>query len=344
MSDRTRRAIGRTALRFLAFVGELYGDDNFVGKSGRIAVVETSSRRNPKWGSRLISNYSHRALPKASTRNRRDPITDAELAQLRDAAVTTSPDPFVRKRRLVMLRLLEITGARRGEAAKLSVGAVQAAARSSCPVLLVSTLKQDVPNSSREIPISGLDANFLNDFSEQVRSRRLRKIGLRSDPDQPLLVNARTGRGLRENTITQEVRDLGIAAGISRKISPHLFRHRYITARMSALIEHLKTSFPDEFHKGLIDPDSLKHKVAELSGHRSVQSLDVYLHLSLERLYGVTDADVTIRATDAIESFILQVHALQAALECDDSKERKSASSDLFKLASDFLSVVKEKP
>lgn len=304
-------AIGRNCLDFLFNIGRHYDDPGFIGPSGRIRVLETEYRiQKPNEHdfaqSRKIRkgrHCGHAAFPKPDTMRRRLPIRTEQIQQMRDAIHLISKSHQQRARRRVMLKLLEITGARRGEVAELTVNAVRSAAATDKPMLKTITLKQSGGQSVyRYIPISKSDATLLLEYVEVHRNFVIRRHWKAADHGM-LLVNERTGGPLQSNTITQEVKRLAKAAEIRVVACPHMFRHRFITKLFVALIERHKIENTDQFRRLLVNAESMKRKVMEWTGHKSMASLDQYIHLAFEEAVNFAQTWDHVRATAMLESF-----------------------------------------
>ena len=63
-----------------------------------------------------------------------------------------------------------------------------------------------------------------------------------------------------------------------------MFRHRYITNIFINLIKQYDLEHKDGFRNALLDINTLKAHVQQLTGHKDVNSLDTYLHLAKSEL------------------------------------------------------------
>lgn len=315
-------AVGRSCLSFLDSVGRNAGDSGFVGEEGRIRATLRARRLKPGplRAARTIArsrSYHHPAFPTPSPKKKRTPVSSSTIESLRGAVAENSCSSHQRMRRHCTLRLLEITGARRGEVVLLPVGSLRAANTMQHPMLLLPTLKKRTENlPERYVPISRADLLFLLQYADVHRRsviRRLRK----GEPDHGiLLVSERTGLPLAPNTVTQEIHELASAAGIDQKVCPHMFRHRFITKIFVALIEQHKIENADHFRRLLLDGEELKLKVAEWTGHSSLLSLERYISLAFDevanfqRIYDLTNVGT------ALDSFVglidIEVQAIAA--------------------------------
>ena len=128
-----------------------------------------------------------------------------------------------------------------------------------------------------------------------------------------LFVNSRTGMNIESNTITQELSLLAKAAGIVTPSCPHMFRHRYITKLLVALIEQHRISNKDSFLQYYQDIEKFKIKVQQYTGHKSIDSLDVYIHAAFEDVKNYKKTIDTNRIAESIRA--LRVSFLRIASE-----------------------------
>jgi site-specific recombinase XerC len=315
-------AIGRSCIAFLDSVGQYDNDEGFIGPKGRIQatkrehIIVVEGRK--KGGKKIVLYWDHPALPEPSTKKKRLPIATASIEKLRKAIARISRTPHQRIRRYVMLKLLEVTTARRGEIALITVESVLSATRMEMPMLRVPTLKKRGGRIEyRYIPISRADAKFLAQYAE-IHRRAIVKRKLKGQDHGLLLLNGRTGEALQPNTITQEIRRIAEAAGMQEKACPHMFRHRFITKLFVALIEQHQIENSDHFRRMLIDGEEFKRKVAEWTGHSALASLDVYINLAFDeignfrKVYNLTTVNL------ALDSFIGTLHAEVAQVEAGE--------------------------
>lgn len=327
-------AIGRNCLDFLASIGRLYQDDNFIGPKGQIRaeqkefeIKQDGSRRGR---SKLIRKYwHHRAFPTADPKNRRLPISSDIVARLRNAVHSASRSIYQRKRRYVMLKLLEVTGGRRSEVAALTVDSVYQALRMPEPMLKLMTAKRPGGREEyRYVPISSHDVAFLREFIEKNRRRIVRTTcGLEHDDDY-VLVSEKTGRKLQPNSITQEIATLARAAGIKEKSCPHMFRHRFITKLFVALIEQHEFENADSFRRALLDTETIKQKIQQWTGHTSISSLDVYINLAFEEVTHFKSTYNIVNTRRIVNSLKGTLKQLQAELRSGVSPTEISSRLD----------------
>lgn len=299
-------AIGRDCLGLLRSVGRKHGEPNFVGPTGRIRieareyVVRGDEGDDVAMTRRLLH---HASFPQPAPKKRRLPVESKAIDGMRDAVSRVSRSPHQRARRRCLLLLFEITGARRGEVAELEIAAVRRAVAMEHPTLRLITLKtrqQDPPY--RFVPISKADALALLNYIEVYRRGVVRRAWNQSDHGK-VLVSIRTGAPLRPNTITQEIKRLAKASGITEKVCAHMFRHRFITKLFVALIERHKIENVDEFRRALLSTETLKREVLEWTGQRSIKALERYIHLAFHEIAEYKKTCDGVRVTSAVDSF-----------------------------------------
>jgi len=80
------------------------------------------------------------------------------------------------------------------------------------------------------------------------------------------------------------LRDL---AGIEQQTCAHMFRHRFITNMFIKLIEQYDLENKDSFRNALMDLETLKVHIKEISGHKNISSLEHYIHLAKSELTNI---------------------------------------------------------
>ena len=113
-------------------------------------------------------------------------------------------------------------------------------------------------NKQRLIPLSSECKRLLETYLTEYRS-----LPADATSSEYVFLNRR-GRKLTRNMIFYIVKDAAAAAGITKEISPHTFRHSFAT--------HL-------LHGG-----ANIRQVQELLGHESISTTEIYTHLDIEHL------------------------------------------------------------
>ena len=333
-------AIGRNCIDFLNYVGEIYGDEDFIGFKGRIVTQKKKYRvpdTNKKRISPIIQKYwHHRSFPTPDPKNNRLPISTVNIEGLKKAVHTLSNTIFQRKRRYAMIKLLEITAGRRSEISLMNVKDVYDANEMIHPEIRITTMKQGGNETEyRKIPISRHNLKYLIEYIEKNRRRIIRTTCGLSNDDGSLLINERTGYGLKANTITQEIRLLCNEAGIKERASPHMFRHRFITSWFVELIEQHCFENEDDFRRSMIDVETIKKKLQEWTGHKNIGSLDRYIHLAFEEASNFKKAYNAVSLSRSIKSFL-------ETLEQKVDDLRSNSSGESVQQIEEFIESMKE--
>jgi site-specific recombinase XerD len=300
-------AIGRNCLDFLACLGRLYNDENFVGPNGQIRAEQKEYEVNHgrRGQAKIFRRYwHHRSFPVADPKNKRLPISNINVEKLRQEIQKASGTTSLKKRRYVMLKLLEVTGGRRSELVELTCESVVMASKMAEPYLrMLTTKKRNGNNEYRDIPIAKHDVAYLMEYIEVNRKRVIRLTCGHEKDDGFLLVSDTTGKGLRANTITQEISMLTKLAGVKEKACPHMFRHRFITKLFVALIEQHEFENTDSFRRALLDIETIKQKIQQLTGHTRLSSLDVYIDLAFDEVTNFKKTFDIVNAKHVLKSF-----------------------------------------
>lgn len=278
-SSTRNRVIGCICLDFMQFVStDIYGNPGFVARRGNIRAYKSSfSRKNGQVNDRWICP----ALPQNSKVGRGFPISIDYVSRLRAAAKETKGKTS--KRDSVLISFLEQTGGRCDEIGYLRASEVISAFESGerSPCIPVGTAKR-VDRMVRFIPVPRIFLHEVMDYIKTSRRNALHKSG-KTDHDM-LFINMHTGGPLSINSLGNIVHDLKVRASITAKISPHMFRHRFITEKVKALIEEFDMQNEDVLRRSLISSTTIKLKLQQWTGHVRLESLDRYIHLAFDEL------------------------------------------------------------
>lgn len=115
---------------------------------------------------------------------------------------------------------------------------------------------------TRFVPLAEFTANIIKDYIKNERAQ-----GIINPKSSDILFLNRRGNGLTRVMIFTIIKNLSKAAGITKNISPHTFRHSYAT--------HLMENGAD-----------LRY-IQEMLGHSSITTTEIYTHLESEALRSV---------------------------------------------------------
>ncbi|SHF52663.1 integrase/recombinase XerD [Salegentibacter echinorum] len=119
-------------------------------------------------------------------------------------------------------------------------------------------------NKQRFVPISDYTKKFINIYKNEVRSHQSPK----KEASDILFLNRR-GNQLTRAMIFTIVRRLAEKAGLSKKISPHTFRHSFATH--------------------LLENGANLRAIQQMLGHESITTTEVYMHVDSRHLREVME-------------------------------------------------------
>lgn len=274
--ERRITTIGRKCLRFLAYVGEVYGIHNHVGIGGTISIemVDSIYYRNGKAFKR--ASVHHRSFRTPEAKKSRKPIGEATIQKLRDTIDDISISEFLCTRRQLMISLFSETGGRRGEVHEITVAQILNAAKVKAPFVRLKTLKHGGNGEVRDISLS---SPLLRDLLNYIHGERYSLMKrFKGSPDHGFLfVTERGGRHMTRGSITTEFSKIRRAAGIEEQACAHLFRHTFCTDEVAKLIAETKALSPDSFRQTLMTNKMIAERALSRSGHATLESLLTYV-------------------------------------------------------------------
>ena len=227
--------------------------------------------------------YTHPAFLANNPTRTRNPISKDNINKLYENIDNLYKSSFGQERLKILLLLLEITGARIGEVHNISVFDIEQASLQEKPLLKLKTLKRKT-NEFRNIPVDKIELNKIIKFINIQRKIRIKKTVGKDKDDGYLFISYTTGKHLNINSLINDFGKLKEIAGINEELSAHMFRHRFITNMFIQLIKRYDFQNQDSFRNSLLDVNTLKVYIQELTGHKSLKSLDTYLHLAKSEL------------------------------------------------------------
>lgn len=303
----TPRNICRDVLDFLFHVGVLHCRPDFVSATGAVRAEKVTKLRAPEQGGppRSFDCWEHAALPDRGVVRSRGAISDGNIKKLAGAVsdvVGNGRFAIYRKRRLhVILRLSRILGCRRTELLMLRVEDFENAGRMARPSLSVITLKQGRPER-RNVEINHVEINEILSFVKVFRSVVIDATCGAANDDGFLFVSATTGKQLAENTITQLMRDLRKAAGISEQTCHHMFRGVFIVEQLTRLMEKHNALSKDDFHRLMLNKGAMLREVMKQTGQKSMKTILHYLEGAEAKLANLQQTKQSVRADLLAES------------------------------------------
>ncbi|MFN0031816.1 MAG: site-specific tyrosine recombinase XerD [Flavobacteriales bacterium] len=114
-------------------------------------------------------------------------------------------------------------------------------------------------NKERLVPIGMAAITWVGHYKEQTRNHHKIKHG-----DEDILFISRRGAKLTRMMVFIIIKELMQKAGITKKISPHTFRHSFATH--------------------LVEAGADLRSVQEMLGHSSITTTEIYTHIDRQRL------------------------------------------------------------
>lgn len=338
-NNNTVDLIVATCVRFLRWIQEnIFLDKIIVGTQDQNPnIILTKKTVNDRRGNLTIS-YKFHFLPPKSTQEPKKPIARSLRNDLW-TAVSKMSDPanqsryyanrfepaeliselnYLKKRRELFLELLEATGARPGELARVLVSE-----NCECTVtgkFIIATLKRR-NDRSRKFPIDPGVAIKIEIFIHKTREvllERLKKKGVDVDPQDRLFLCSKKGTPLSEQSLTKEFQRIVIEAGINEEQAcASMFRHRFITNMVKI---HLQSFLADNQGTTKLlmteaDYRTILKRVAVFTDHADENSLWHYIDLAWDEL-GVFDyVEPARRLASSVERSLNTLTSLQGDIK-----------------------------
>jgi integrase len=267
-----------------------------------IKIIINYARR----GKYKFSYIYHPAIPKNDVPEDVKPISHSIITKLYDAIASSTNNLYIRKRRQVLLMLLESTGGRRIEVSQIQTSDIEFALKSE-RLRLRTAKKQRV--EYREVPVSSDWLKpimlFISTHRKQLIKQMIAKEKIEKDPGA-LFISETTGLPLSEEYITSELSDLRRIAKIDEKACGHMFRHRFITLQV---IYRLKAYIGQELPMDVAK--IILVKVASITGHKNIESLMPYIDLAYQEM-GVWDtAEKVLKLRSKAEAAFRKIQLLK---------------------------------
>ncbi|WP_029037371.1 site-specific tyrosine recombinase XerD [Salinimicrobium xinjiangense] len=119
-------------------------------------------------------------------------------------------------------------------------------------------------NKSRFVPIADVTQKYIRLYREHLRSHQ----DIQKGHEDTLFLNRR-GKQLTRAMIFTIIRQLSVASGLEKKISPHTFRHSFAT--------HLLENGAD------------LRAIQQMLGHESITTTEIYVHMDRSHLRRVVE-------------------------------------------------------
>lgn len=275
-------------LNFYNYLGQKFLNIN----NYAIDILNCTYKKSNYKSNKDVRSLFHFSFPVREPNKKRSPISLNHIEKMYESINKTSNSIFVQKRNRVILKLLEITGARVGEIALLKVEDIENLFKMENPILKMRTLKRKADNIDfRYIPVNKVDFNEINSYIKIYRSKIIKNTVGKLKDEGYLLINENTGQAIIPLTISNEINKLRKISGIQENVCAHMFRHRFITNLFIQLIKQYDIQNRDQFRNNLMDLENLKVYIQQATGHKNVNSLDHYIDIAKSEL---TNMDIIV--------------------------------------------------
>jgi integrase len=294
-NENTLHDIGSACLYFLEFIGSLFENDRFVAKNGIIKAYQEKVK-NPAGYDTFV--WRHHSFSSGEACEKRKPIDQRTVKDLRETANKLPTSDHIAARTQLILSMLENLGCRRAELAEVLVESVLEAMAMKFPSLKMITLKRGKPHI-RTVPVTRMLLNEVYNYIELYRIDVIDRC-LKGKDHGFLLVAETTGQPYSPDSITNEIRLLRKKANISEPATAHLFRHAFITNLFVLMIERHRFKDEGSFKNQFISDTFFKHQILQLTGQKTLASLDTYINIAFARVNNYT---ASVSAAD-----LLRIH------------------------------------
>ncbi|MNP02563.1 Tyrosine recombinase XerC [compost metagenome] len=250
---------------------------------------------------------------------------------------------FLQKRRELLLDLLESTGARPGELARLKVSENINCYKSGSLILTTLKRRRDI---DRSIKLQPEVAIRLVTFIEKHRRQILEHIsfaGFTASPSDRVFIGL-YGNPLSERSLESEFVRISSRAGLANIQScMSMFRHRFITKQIAI---HLRAYLGATSKRRDLFTDAdyrtILKKVATITGHSNELSLMHYIDLAWSELNYVNQIDIAQAIDHSIESTTNKISSLIGSLEASKDAPLKALKDLLIEATSTLRGMQNE--
>lgn len=241
---------------------------------------------NEKYSVSLLNAYEikdqsgkkHRSMLLNSERKTLNPINANDIDAIYKNIPLLYKSTYAQERTKVLLMLLEYTGARIGELSTLTIFDIDNAIKNDNGLLRLNTLKRR-QEIIRYVPVDKVILNKISTFIKIHRNKVIRKT-IKDKDSKFLFVNENTGEKINTNSLSNDFNRLRKILNMESDMCAHMFRHRFITNIFINLMKQYDIENTGGLKNALLDINTLKAHVQQLTGHKDINSLDTYIHLA----------------------------------------------------------------
>jgi site-specific recombinase XerD len=311
-SNNTVISIARSCIDFLCFVQSFHDLSNFIGtdKSNSIQIIEKPYKHKPEGYKGFVEGVrqTHSAFPTPDAKKKRHPVSEEDALKVWNY-IKTQPSKDKRKRDMALYTAMEQLGARVSELHLIKWSDYEGARRTGS--LKLTTLKRKDDQSTRYIPVPSVLLTSISDYGK-VRKKVMKKKKVKHDF---LYISLTTGKPLTADSWTTYINGWQKELGIEGAISPHLWRHAFVTDKLKELIlTNAEINSKDDFRKHLLHTATFKQQLQQWTGHTNLSSLDTYIDLVFADLNGYTTVYNAVSLSSSVKLVERQIEALEGQI------------------------------
>lgn len=342
-ANNTVRSIAHRCLDFLQFIAGSFDIPDFIGKgeNSSINIIEKEHQNGgrKKKGYKKGRYITHSSIPSLDEIKSRHPVSSADALKVWNH-ISGLKSKDKRKRNKAIYIAMEQLGARVEEIHLITYSSFKEAQRTK--KLKVDSLKKR-KNAVRYIPISALFLSIIADYIK-VRKRIMSAKKLQHDF---LFVSLTTGKPYNSGSWTTVINSFKSELKIEGELSPHLWRHAFITDKLKDLILTSNAiNSKDDFRKNLLHTETFKLQLIEWSGHSNVDSLETYIDLAFSDIYGYKQVYDAVSLRNSVSLAKRQITELKAQLKSKNitPKELVSKTEELLTALEQDIDTVEKSP
>lgn len=308
-SNNTVISIARSCIDFLFFVQSFHDLSNFIGtdKSNSIRIIEKTYKLTPEGYKGYVKGIrkTHSAFPTPDAKKKRHPVSEDDALKIWNHIKTQSSKDR-RKRDMALYTAMEQLGARVQELGLIKWSDYEDARRTGS--LRLTTLKRRDDKTTRYIPVPNVLLTSISDYGK-VRKKVMKKKKIKHDF---LFISLTTGKPIAADSWTTYINNWQKELGIEGAISPHLWRHAFVTDKLKELIlTDAEINSKDDFRRRLLHTATFKQQLQQWTGHTNLSSLDTYIDLVFADLNGYTAVYNAVSLSSSVTLVVRQIEVLE---------------------------------
>jgi integrase len=315
--------IAHRCLDFLNFVQIFHELEYFIGTAKENAItVKVKTHYISIEGSKhkkevvVISHYS---VPTKDAVKKRLPVSEDIALKVWDY-VKTQENREKRFRDIALYQCLEQLGGRVSEIHLIKMKDVIDALNSGKnPHLTIITLKHRNNDLTRSIPLTHALLTDIKQYINKVRKKVIKRTIGKANDHGYLFVSLTTGGILQSSTLTKYMNIWKKDLGIEGELHPHLFRHAFITNKLKEIIlQHKEINSADKFREHLLHTERFKMQLQQWTGHKQLDSLNIYINLVFADLNGYSKTYNAIQLNDSVKIVKRQIEFMKQQLKAKE--------------------------